>query len=106
MINLEKYRLLEEYFGEPVGGGWTFLQENDIITERTVKLFITALIAETSTSFAINPPGVIATEFFNQGLDERDRRIYYNGMMDCILKILDLKEFTEFTKTFGQTIYE
>ncbi|XP_030383068.1 solute carrier family 25 member 35-like [Scaptodrosophila lebanonensis] len=63
------------------------LVEHDLVTHPTLNSFSSGLIAGSIMSLAITPPDVITTRLYNQGVDVHGRGIYYNGWLDCIVKI-------------------
>lgn len=50
--------------------------------------FIAGVFAGSIMSVAITPPDVILTRLYNQGTDPSGKGLLYNGVIDCLLKIL------------------
>lgn len=62
--------------------------------------FISGAVAGTVMAITMTPPDVIATRLYNQGVTEAGKGIYYNGVVDCFLKIVKTEGFTALYKGF------
>ncbi|EAA09475.3 AGAP005239-PA [Anopheles gambiae str. PEST] len=49
---------------------------------------VAGAVGGTVMAITMTPPDVIATRLYNQGVDAKGRGIYYNGVVDCFVKIL------------------
>ncbi|XP_020802422.1 solute carrier family 25 member 35 [Drosophila serrata] len=70
------------------GKAKSILKESGLITHPTGLSFCSGLAAGSFVSVAITPLDVITTRLYNQGVDAHGRGLYYNGWLDCVLKIL------------------
>ncbi|XP_017020009.1 solute carrier family 25 member 35 [Drosophila kikkawai] len=70
------------------GQAKSLLKESGVITHPTCLSFCSGLAAGSFVSVAITPLDVITTRLYNQGVDAHGRGLYYNGWLDCVLKIL------------------
>uniref|UniRef100_A0A182JY08 Mitochondrial oxaloacetate carrier protein n=1 Tax=Anopheles christyi TaxID=43041 RepID=A0A182JY08_9DIPT len=78
--------------GQLAAFGYTkdLLVRYPIISEQSDTFVSTVAGAVGGTVMAITmtPPDVIATRLYNQGIDAKGKGIYYNGVVDCFVKIL------------------
>ncbi|XP_053675944.1 solute carrier family 25 member 35-like [Anopheles nili] len=49
---------------------------------------VAGAVGGTVMAITMTPPDVIATRLYNQGVDAKGKGIYYNGVVDCFIKIL------------------
>lgn len=50
--------------------------------------FISGATAGTVMAITMTPPDMIAIRLYNQGVDARGKGIYYNGVIDCLVKVV------------------
>ncbi|XP_035911605.1 solute carrier family 25 member 35-like [Anopheles stephensi] len=78
--------------GQLAAFGYTkdFLERRPIVAKQSETFVSTVAGAVGGTVMAVTmtPPDVIATRLYNQGVDAGGRGIYYNGVVDCFIKIL------------------
>lgn len=55
--------------------------------------FISGATAGTVMAITMTPPDVLATRLYNQGVTAAGKGIYYNGVVDCFLKIVKTEGF-------------
>lgn len=78
-----------------------FMERNNWNFESpTLNSFAAATIAGTTMAVAITPPDIILTRLYNQPLDEAGRGKYYNGVTDCLIKILNTEGVSGLYKGF------
>lgn len=53
-----------------------------------VNSFVAGMVSGSFMSVAITPPDIILTRLYNQPLDDMGRGKLYNGMADCLIKVL------------------
>lgn len=66
-----------------------YMKRNNLAFENsTLNSFICSTIAGAMMCIAVTPPEIIVTRLYNQPLDDHGRGRYYNGVVDCFLKIV------------------
>lgn len=50
--------------------------------------FCSGAIAGTVMAITMTPPDVLATRLYNQGVDANGKGLYYNGVIDCLIKVV------------------
>jgi solute carrier family 25, member 34/35 len=66
----------------------------------TLISFISGSVAGTCMAIAMNPADVISTRLYNQGVNQAGKGIYYNGVIDCAIKIIKTEGIQGFYKGF------
>ncbi|XP_053965107.1 solute carrier family 25 member 35-like [Anastrepha ludens] len=66
----------------------TMLRDNGWVTQPTLNSFCAGGIAGSIMSLTITPPDVITTRLYNQGVDASGKGVFYNGWLDCVVKIV------------------
>lgn len=78
--------------GQLAGYGYTkdILLRHPLHAQQSDRLvsFLSGIAGGTVMAITMTPPDVVATRLYNQGVDAKGKGIYYNGVVDCFLKIL------------------
>lgn len=78
--------------GQLAGYGYTkdMLLRHPLHAQQSDRLvsFLSGTAGGTVMAITMTPPDVVATRLYNQGVDAKGKGIYYNGVVDCFIKIL------------------
>lgn len=78
--------------GQLAGYGYTkdILLRHPLYAQQPDRLvsFLSGIAGGTVMAITMTPPDVVATRLYNQGVDAKGKGIYYNGVVDCFMKIL------------------
>lgn len=90
-VNVNLPRALLGSGGQLAAFGYTkdYLQRNyQYALAPPVISFISGASAGTVMAITMTPPDVLATRLYNQGVTASGKGIYYNGVVDCLVKIV------------------
>lgn len=66
-----------------------YMKRNNLAFKNsTVNSFICSIIAGAAMTITVTPPEIIITRLYNQPLDDNGKGKYYNGFVDCFMKIV------------------
>lgn len=76
--------------GQLAAFGWTkdFLERRKIFDVPQSISLVSGAVAGIVMAITMTPPDVIATRVYNQGVDANGKGLYYNGVIDCFLKVV------------------
>lgn len=78
-----------------------YMQRNNLnFSNAILNSFVCSTIAGTAMAITITPPDVILTRLYNQPLDDMGRGKYYNGFVDCLIKIVKTEGASALYKGF------
>lgn len=78
-----------------------FLKRNNWnFTNSTLNSFVCSAISGSMMAIAITPPDIILTRLYNQPLDDTGKGKYYNGVYDCLKKIIKIEGISGLYKGF------
>lgn len=83
-----------------------FMRRNGLQFDSTaVNSFVCGLVAGSVMTVAITPPDIVLTRLYNQPLDDKGRGKYYDGVWDCLRKVLRSEGMAGLYKGFWPTYY-
>ncbi|XP_052893373.1 LOW QUALITY PROTEIN: solute carrier family 25 member 35-like [Anopheles moucheti] len=65
-----------------------FMLRTHLQSQAKAEIAVGGAVGGTVMAITMTPPDVIATRLYNQGVDAKGKGIYYNGVVDCFIKIL------------------
>lgn len=63
--------------------------------------FFASILSGIVLTIFMTPPDVVCTRLYNQGVDANGRGLYYNGLVDCFVKIMKKEGPWGFYKGWG-----
>lgn len=78
-----------------------FLERNysNKLAAPTISL-VSGVIAGTVMAITMTPPDMIAIRLYNQGVDVHGKGVYYNGVVDCVVKVVKSEGIASLYKGF------